>query len=1153
MSKMTLESTLNFAPRFVRSTELERDFHDPHALRGYCLTDFAARCLSRISEGFNEDSSQRAWRLTGDYGSGKSSFALMLAQAAQEEKSIPGDLKRAIREAAPNLLKVNFVPLLVVGSRMSMGQAILQKLETVLGELYTRGTKSSVLVDVEEAVADSEPPSDDAVIQLLSAANEKIIQSGKGDGLILILDEVGKFLEYAAVNPKHQDVMLLQRLADLATRSRKQPLQIICLLHQGFNAYADQLARSSANEWEKVAGRFEEITFRQPLDQIAMLVASAMRTRVEYIPRQAKKQAEATMHQALELGWFGNSVSKLLMIEQALPLYPLDPFIVPIASKIFHRFGQNERSLFSFIFSHEPFGLREFAVRALEGASPYRLHNLYDYIRANMGSRLAAASYRSRWTVIEAVVEAHMDAGNLDIETLKTVGILNLVNSDELRPTDEAISWAIAGNDSTRQNQVIETLARLSKKRRIYYRGGARGYCLWPYTSVDIEKAMEDAKAKIGSVTHLREALKDHLATRPIVARKHYITTGNLRYFNVYYCEPGSLAKGIEASISHLSDGAIFVPLCETEEDRIAVFAEIEELQFPRKRISLVAVPRALDKIRPFILDVQRWSSVYSNTPELNTDSYARQEVEVQKLNAERMLEAKIQEFVGLNRLSAETTLTWFHGKKHLEKIQTGRDLLSKLSDLCDRAFKEHAPKLKNELINRHSLSSSAAAARMRLIERMVTNGYEGFLGMDPRKRPPEMSMYLSVLRASGIHRQTAKGWEICVPEHENDHCNVGPALNFIRERLYARPDERIQVNAIYSALTAQPFGIRAGLLPLFLAVVSIMHSYEIAFYETGSFVADVNGDMFMRLAKAPDRFEVQFCRIEGVRADLFKTICEALALSGHEKTENAKLLSVVQPLCKFVVELPEYTRKTHVISKIAIGVRDALMSAREPVKLVFHDLPIACGVEPFAPGATANPKSIAQFVTALKSALDELRTTMPALRDRISERIQTLFQLSGPFHKWQRNLADRATSLLAEVREPRLHAFTFRLIDENLQESEWIDSIGSYVANKPPERWADRDEDIFDVELTQLVTRFQRVEGIVRQKKGNSSSEGYMRLAVTRLDGKEVDRVLQITPDQKDEVTAMRREIAVIFSKNKKIGLLAAAEEFMEMLGEKS
>ena len=65
--------------RFLRSAHLERDFRDPSALEGYVVTRHITENLTRISDGLSPKSGQHAWRITGDYSSGKSSFALLLA------------------------------------------------------------------------------------------------------------------------------------------------------------------------------------------------------------------------------------------------------------------------------------------------------------------------------------------------------------------------------------------------------------------------------------------------------------------------------------------------------------------------------------------------------------------------------------------------------------------------------------------------------------------------------------------------------------------------------------------------------------------------------------------------------------------------------------------------------------------------------------------------------------------------------------------------------------------------------------------------------------------------------------------------------------------------------------------------------------------
>ena len=90
---------------------------------------------------------------------------------------------------------------------------------------------------------------------------------------------------------------------------------------------------------------------------------------------------------------------------------------------------------------------------------------------------------------------------------------------------------------------------------------------------------------------------------------------------------------------------------------------------------------------------------------------------------------------------------------------------------------------------------------------------------MDPAKKPPEMSMYLSVLRAAGLHREEGGVWRIAEPLANDDTSNVRPFLARILDVLEARRGGRVKVTDLFAELRRPPFGLRDGLTPLMLAV----------------------------------------------------------------------------------------------------------------------------------------------------------------------------------------------------------------------------------------------------------------------------------------------------------------------------------------------
>jgi len=819
--------------------------------------------------------------------------------------------------------------------------------------------------------------------------------------------------------------------------------------------------------------------------------------------------------------------------------FPLDPMVLPILVRTFQRFGQNERSLFSFLCSHEPFGLRSFSNASLTNeTSLYKLADFYDYVRANFGHRLAVASYRTHWNVIESVIEARNADDPLELRVLKTIGVLNLLGTDDLLPTDEAVVWAVGGTSKTKRARVATLLKKLTKARVLHFRGAARGYSLWPYTSVDIEGRLEEAKRVIPKVSHIAQAITEQLDTRPIVARAHYIKTGNLRYFDVANCLPEELLDKASQYTTQ-ADGVIFVSTCET-------WAEHKEAKITAERfvertdglIRLIAIPRPLSYLHQAVLDAQRWEWVQANTLELNNDRFGREEVQLHLQEARNRLQNQIQEFIGLNRVSGRSTLSWFYKGK--EEAPTGRRILSWLSEICDQTF-ENAPVIKNELVNRHNLSSAAAAARMRLLELMFSNPDKPELGLSPDRKPPEKSIYLSVLKETGLHHERDGKWYIGLPEGK-DPSHIAPAINKIWEIISKRPDSRVPIQELMETLRRPPYGLRDGLFPILLAVVAIANEKELAFYENGTFLREVGKDAFLRMTKAPERFDVQYCKIEGVRSELFHRLAQILELS-KSSDRNVELLDVVRSLCQFVAQLPEYVRNTKRLSNTALAVRSVILEAREPIRLVFHDLPEACGFKRFEIGKVASTKEAQEFVLKLKRALDELKTAFLSLQERIERGLAKGFGYGErPANQYRRKLAERAEQLLVQVTETKLKAFAFRLIDAGLADADWLESVGSFLALRPPSKWKDEDEDTFDRELENLVGRFKRAESVSFGNRRTPNVKMGMRVGITQADGSERQEVIHIGTEEEKILKQLEDQIAEVMAKNIRLGVAAAS-----------
>ena len=1145
--------------RFLRSVHLERDFADPKALDGYVVTPQTKKYLNSLTEGLSSSSGRRAWRITGNFGAGKSSFALFLAHLfGAKRNKLPARLRQFFDDGQ-SLPKKNFLPILVTGAREPLAAALLRALHREVGNLYGGDESVEIVAEIKQAFK-SESFSDEDVAALITRTARFITKSKKAGGLFIVLDELGKFLEFAALNPEKQDVFLLQRLGEEAARSGDSPIFVVGLLHEGFNAYADKLSIVAQREWEKVAERFEEIFFDQPLEQIAGLVTEALNLRSQSIPSVTTEAAREAMKSALDLRWYGASAADSNLIESAAGIYPLHPTTLPILVQLFRRFGQNQRSLFSFLMTNEPGGLRDFAQNSVKSAKFYRLADLYDYTRVTFGHRLGLQSYRSHWNLIESIIESFPAEEKIELQILKTVGLLNLIDNHGLPTTEEAIVAALVNSaEEIKPANVCRAIKKLKEKGALYFRGKSSGYCLWSHTSVNLDFAYEESVRTLGKELPARVSslIQPYLETRPLVARRHYIETGNLRHFDVRFVPVNKLGENIDFDYAE-TDGLIVVALCENRAEYRAALDFAHQMHLSEKPDVIIAVPKPLEVLAGLYQEVQRWEWIETNTPELNNDSYARREVTRRLTNVRQSLDKRVQSLIGIQSFTGDTELKWFSRGEKLP-LKSNRQLLEILSRICDEVYYS-APVVYNELINRRQPSSAANGARTRLLERIFGSSEKDYLGLNPDKKPPEMAIYLSLLKDSNIHHRNQNGFALQIPEAADDKYNFRPTFERIEKILLENAEGRVKVSDLMERLRRPPFGVRDGLSPILVAIFAVVFEQNIAFYDKGAFMREMYGLDIKRLTKNPENFEIQYCKIAGVRSELFKLLLNVLEQqlpnsrksSANENSEN-DVLDIVRPLCVFAAELPAYTLKTNRLSTTAVAVRKALLSATEPAMLLFRDLPIACGFEPIKAETDqhkSEPDGMTEaFVETLGLAIEELRLSFIKLQDRIKLSLIDFFDLPETVRNVREILSQRADSMVVEITESRLKGFCLQLADSVLAEAGWLESLGSFVCAVPPNKWQDLDEERFLQEMAVLVGRFKRVESMYFQRENLSKNMTAVRVSVTNLDGTERDDVIYIAEDEESKIAKIEAQMFALLKDSKRLGLAAGARAFYKIM----
>ena len=333
-------------------------------------------------------------------------------------------------------------------------------------------------------------------------------------GLIVFIDEMGKFLEGAAYDGT--DIYFFQQLAEVASRSDNR-LIVVGILHQAFQEYSYRLSRAMRDEWAKIQGRFVDLPISVGPDEQLELLGRAI---------EVSSQPERPARLAEEVAALLHRSTPAHLLEECWPLHPITACLLgPISRR---RFGQNQRSLFSFLNSTEPRGFQDF-LRAATDGDLYTAELVWDYLRVNLEPSIIASPDGHRWAMAVDAFERCHAAGHdeIDVRLLKVIGLVDLFRERSgLVASLDLLRLALV---DCNEREIRESLARLQEASIVIFRKFNNSYSIFEGSDFDIERAVDQAYGSIDEVDFSR--LTALAGLQPVIAKRHYHNTGAIRWF----------------------------------------------------------------------------------------------------------------------------------------------------------------------------------------------------------------------------------------------------------------------------------------------------------------------------------------------------------------------------------------------------------------------------------------------------------------------------------------------------------------------------------------------------------------------------------------------------------------------------------------------
>ena len=1059
---MSIEAKFKVNTHYTRSVNLERDSDSVDVLNAYIPTSRTIRTLERVAATLNSEQMPRAWSLIGPYGSGKSSFSIFAADLlASSDKQLNKIAHGKLADFSPKLQKSirsrlsgskGVMKVLVTGSPEPMAKRILVGFQQALDHAWTsrRGKRPPIFAQLQTLLDMPEPPVSEIMnfVENMQDALTKIDYSG----VVLVIDELGKFLEYEARHYGANDIYLLQAIAEHACKGQQCNLLLFVMLHQSFEQYAKGLGENLKNEWSKVQGRFEEIPFIESSEQILRIVASAFEH--QFSGADSKRIRAYIRHvigALIDIEALPTALKKreaINLFEACYPLHPVSALILPVLCQ---KVAQNERTLFSYLGSHEEYGLADI-VKQLNSVEEWVLpHHVFDYFINNQTAALSDYATHRRWAEVVTAMERLGDATEAELALLKTIGLLNIIGvKGGLKASKELLELCFDADIN-----VAKGLKKLDSHSVITYRKFSGEYRVWQGSDFDLEEALEDGLNHIGEF-ELAEVLNEHNALQPVVARRYTIRNGTLRYFKPYFVDARSYKK-----VPSKADYPRLILFVAGAQDDEKIFFEHVTQHF--SELDILCLCKNGSQLREATGEVMALRYIGTSRQELSNDPIAKREFEDRLVAAETS-----QELVLGQLLEFPEESEWFYRGKQLS-LKNKRDFQEQLSDVLKKVYSK-SPELHNELVNRDKPSSQVNSARIKLLHSMIS--FPGKRDLAIEKFPPEKAVYRSILLKSGLHRKGKHNkWGFSAPEKGTPFWYVWQKIDKFLESTEQTSRSFAELN---QELMAPPYGVKAGILPIIYMAIYCVQQHELALYENQQYRPVFTDDMIDRFMRRPDEFTVQRFRIVGLRVSIYSEY-KKLFNDGKEKT----IVQLVRPLADLINGLEEYTQKTqsNQISEKAKLVRDAFGLAKSPEKLLFEDLPKALGYGEFVKSGKGNLEG---FSNDLTESLRELKYAYENMRKEQLKLLAQAFHINEDISI--DDLRSRAIGRYEGLEQytvdvDGLRAFIKRITKREGTADEWFDNILMFLGQKPASKWLDADRSEAEIKLSDYSKRILDLE----------------------------------------------------------------------------
>ncbi|CAG9610632.1 hypothetical protein [Pseudoneobacillus rhizosphaerae] len=956
---------------FKTSVNIRFDVGKDEFINRYIPTPSHTEVLKGLLDGFVKDSN-RAHIIVGAYGTGKSLLATVISSIVSKSTKISGVEKLinkfnhfddyiSVQMSAASKLDKKYLPVLLTGNEGRFRQAILSNiiktLKTEKIEIILPGVSEKILDSVKKWELDF-PETYSYFSKLIQRKNKSVekwideIKNQNEDeikffndiyptltsgstfdvgfnesfltqmehitkvldqnnlGLIIVHDEFGRFLQGLSSTNLNETMQDIQDLAELT--DREQSLHLMLITHKSLRQYFRGMHEDIAREFQRIEKRFRQYTITSDQATFLKIAEVIMTENLLEKPEISQSLYDYTIEKLKNYSLFPSlnpSEREQIIVKSMFPLHPVTLFILPQLSSVF---GQNERTLFTFLESEETGGLINHISKSNTYYKPYQLFDYFfsDSSGNDVDSDISKnlLSYKKAIARIPDTLQNKKLAFNL----IKFISIWNLCGlQQEQKITTDFLLFAIQVDEK----ELISILELLAHQKVIRFNRLGENWEIHTGSTIDIqEKILQKKSEFVINQVEVLKVLSKNLSKRYYFPEKYNDEKEMTRFAKVELLLETNLNTFNTLKNKNAETDLVIYYVIPENKSHSAIIEEILKLSKSEKDIFAIH-PKPLSSIRQEILESYIIESFSADKELLSEDKGIKEELIILLKEVNHV----IRKF--LSTLSTfDENITWLTSRE-IKQVNSEIEVSELLSNKCYSLYGE-APRIVNEYFNRMNSSSQQISGAKVLIDNIIKSPTESQFGIGGNG--PAYSIYASVFKNNNSFDENVNNL---------DYSNIEYApYRLLRKKLIEVLEEQPKgsFSEIIDIFTKAPFGIRKPVVPILLVSMLRDRWSEFLLYRNEIFVPGLNGNKLYEILEeeGPENYKYVYEKIDEKYIQFFNSLENYFSNYIEERLEgqyNSRLIQICGTLVKWLRSLPRFTQLSDSVNKEFASLRDAI------------------------------------------------------------------------------------------------------------------------------------------------------------------------------------------------------------------------------------